>query len=143
MLQRIQSVYLFLGAVAIVVFMFLPLQAPSQPGGVALSEWQMLMSHISVSGVLSILLPILALIIMFMYDNLKRQLKCAKLLCLLTITYLIVLGIKAGNVVATLGAGGVRWWTLALPCLAMVFFMLAHRGINADKKLIESADRIR
>lgn len=34
-------------------------------------------------------------------------------------------------------------WTAALPLVALIFYILARRGVMADEKLIKAADRIR
>ena len=143
-IQRIQSVYLFLTAVLMAVFTFLPViglindNGQESIGAIAMNSitygsWLLLC--------LDVLIIVLAMITLFKYRNLKLQLKLCKILLLLIITLLVCVGIitymqKGGAIAAV-------QWGIALPIVSMVCVMLAHKGIKHDRKLLSDSERIR
>lgn len=141
MIQRIQSVYLLLGAIALVADVFLD------------SLWQ---SRAAVAYVwfepafvgLSLIAAAIASVAIFLYKDRKRQRR-------------VVVGVQMGVVLALLVlygglylSGGLNVRTggaldinklimLGLPVVAYLLFFLARRGIEHDIELVESMDRLR
>jgi hypothetical protein len=91
------------------------------------------------------LMGIYAFIILFLFKNLKQQLKFARLNYILIA--LSIFGIYSSIYKATIGLSGNSEQNYAmglfLPLLALVFNFLACRGIKRDIDLIGSADRLR
>ena len=145
-IQRIQSVYLFLAAVAMAVFTFLPVFSWMNEDGL------LTVGALTTCGVthamplllcLDVLIVVMLLITLFKYRNLSFQLKLCKVNLLLIVTLLVTIGIifywqmkQAVN--------GPQWgWGVALPYVAIVLVLLAHKGIKHDKKLLSDSERIR
>ena len=155
MLQRIQSVWLFLATCCIFALLLFPY--------VHLTGADYIMRTLKVTGVyenmngqlvqtepflaLTIATVILALIpfaIIFLYKNRKQQ------ITLSYVTILLIIGLsfwtaqiakaQAGNAPLELLNYGLG---VALPPIAILFMILAIRGIRKDEKLIRSADRLR
>ncbi len=116
MIQRIQSVYLF---VAVIL------------GMLHWEAWSLFIIQMFASAV--------CLINIFLYKNRPRQ----AALCLVSIIanfawyILLAVFIKQGQQPAELP------WTACLPIIAAILCFLARRAILADEKLVRAADRIR
>ncbi len=141
MIQRIQSVYLFLSAVALFCFGLFPLAElhnPQTQDYVSLGGPSALNTFIP--ALVSSLISISAI---FLYRNRKAQMR----LCLVLLVLSIVLsGGSAYGIVQQAGAlsAEVSWkFGLFFPLLAVAFLLLAWRGVRSDDQLIRSADRLR
>ena len=113
MIQRIQTVYLLLAAVALIVgCVFEPMgYNKGLTGGMA----------------------ILTLLVVFMYKNRTFQANICTVLMAIGVVYYIALAVMQ----AILG------WYTAMPMVAILFLFLARKGIVKDEKLVKSLDRIR
>lgn len=159
MIQRVQSLYLFLAAVAMAAMMFIPsmlyiaplgefaLRAPGYsfaPHGagetVMLSQTVML----RVAVFMSVILPLL---LIFVYKNREAQHKlCYAEIALVAAAQIMVVyyGFFAyGEVIADPSIGRTFGMGLVMPVVALIFTALAMRGIKKDIKLVKSLDRIR
>lgn len=141
MIQRIQSLYLFLGALSLIVLLFF--RGSWQGQAAASFGW----FTPAVIG-LSILAAVGALGAIFLYENRQRQRSVVVGIQMLTVLLALVLygglflaggldvqteqGVDVGRVVG-----------LLLPVIAYLFFFLARRGITKDIKLVRSMDRLR
>lgn len=143
MIQRIQSIYLFLAAAAVLALFAIPfattpeVQADSAIFADATFNVQDSVPMMAGFGLTGALL----LVIIFLYNNRKLQ---------MTLT-------KVGLFFAGVGVGlaAQRFFTdsasdaaqfsvgVALPVLAVIFAFLALRSINKDEKLVRSVDRLR
>lgn len=141
MIQRIQSVYLFLGALALAVLGLFDM--PWSSAAASTYAWFVpsLIGLILVTGGT-------ALWAIFLYENRQTQ-------------RTVVVGVQIGTVLLagvlygglyltaelTFRTGGTLDWgrtlTLALPIVAYALFLLARRGIDHDIELVESMDRLR
>ncbi len=143
MIQRIQSIYLFLAAAAAGAMFALPIattaeaQADSAVFADAAFEVQDTMAMMIAFGLAAMLL----LVIIFLYSNRTLQMNLTK-------AGLFVTGVGVGVGVyqffndeaadlAQPAAG------IALPILVVVFSYLALRNIRKDEKLVRSVDRLR
>ncbi len=154
-IQRWQSVLLFIAALCMGFFTFMSLgqvQLPDftlnfstfgfsyegeanagQPSGYMMHTWGLF-----VISLLSCLIP---LINIFMFKNLKAQ----KRLCMIEVLFLIAV-IATGAIYAYTGVdnGAVSWSSLVCaPFIALMADILAFNRINADDRLLKSADRLR
>lgn len=155
MLQRVQTVWLFFATLVIFALFLFPYVQVLTPGGTA--------QAIKVTGVYqtmggqvvqtqpflgltiaTVLLGLIPLVIIFFYRNRKRQLAICYLaiLAILGFSFWLVQTAKTviGNVNLEIGNYGIG---VILPSLAILFIILALRGIRNDEKLIKSADRLR
>jgi hypothetical protein len=141
MIQRIQTVYLLLGALALgaIGFFNVPWGDPAARQYV----WFVptLIGLLGVTGAT-------ALGAIFLYDRRKTQRTVVYAVQLLSIVFAGVLygGLYSAGTLTFTDPTGVLWGrstVLLLPIIAYVFFRLARRGIENDIELVESMDRIR
>ncbi len=138
MLQRIQSVWLFLAA----AFDAISFRFPFYSG-----DWLKDLSPLPVDlnanttiwlTVLTVLTGTLAFITIFLFNNRKLQLKLCYLGIFLTLILLTVYFLETAN----FSSGNIAIWAIfyfaVLGC-----FILSARGIWKDEKLIKSMDRLR
>lgn len=100
---------------------------------------------------LAILVGAIALLSVFLYKNRVRQMRVVTVGFLLNVIYVFVLFFWAvdayGKTMAqAMGCGDpkVTWLAGAYaPIVAIVFFVLAHRGIKKDEMKVRAADRLR
>ncbi len=143
-IQRIQSVYLFLVAVVMVVFIFFPVIGLTNDNGLE-TIGAVATGSITYSSplmlCLDVLIAVLALVTLFKYRNLTLQIKLCKITLIMIATLLVCVGVTAymqkGTSIATIQ------WSIALPFVAMILTMLALKGVKHDKKLLSDSERIR
>lgn len=139
MIQRIQSLYLAAGAIALVVLLFL--DTPWQTfADIPALRW-------GATGLFSVTVG-LGVASIFQYGNRKRQRKSIVGVQALTITSMVVLvaGLyltQSLSVQTTDGLNVPLLVALALPIVAYSLFFLARRGVERDIELIRSMDRLR
>ena len=126
-IQRIQSIYLLIAVILMVVFAFFPaltfeLADKTVLYG-ALESGRAGSLHINPLLItLIILISLLALIDIFLFKNLQRQ---------MTVCFVDIII-------------GLNWqWYVLLPVLSIIFLMLAHKSMSNDKKKLRDADRLR
>ena len=132
MIQRIQSVYLFLAAVAMAVYMFFP--AMVSEDGVAIGAF----TPQYVILALSALVTLLSLITIFKFKDLKGQSRLCKIGILLTAALLISVGVLCYTF-----NGFTPSWFNVLPVATAVFLTLASKGVAHDRKLLSDSTRLR
>lgn len=162
MIQRIQSIYLLLGAIlATLTFAFDIWTTELAAGGVLLLSVVDIEYHAAAPGVagafagetdvwwlglLSAITTVLGLVTIFLFRNRPLQIKLARL-CMLLLVIFVVLAfffieeVKAG--LAEIAYESTYGISLFLPILALVFFFLASRAIAADEALVRSSERFR
>lgn len=158
MIQRIQTVYLFLAAACSVALFFFPVasflsdltyqkfyitglenMAPGSPAAIASS----LVLPLAVVGAI---MAILALAGILTYKNRGLQLKLVTFGILLSVImiagifflYVPLIEKKLSVVPDYSGSVGIYF-----PLIALVLFILANRAIRRDDKLVKSLDRLR
>jgi hypothetical protein len=113
MIQRIQSVYLLLAAVLLVVcFLF---DEGMQPSG------------------LTLCLAVVSLVDIFLFKNRNLQARICLAVMFAGIVYYIFMAVKQPII----------GWYSALPMAAVLLHFLARKRILMDEKLVRSLDRIR
>jgi peptidoglycan/LPS O-acetylase OafA/YrhL len=136
MIQRIQSIWLLLAAVAAsLTFKFeyysgINLQHPTLYKITATENIPILLLTVAVSA--------LALVIIFLYKNRKLQLR----LCILGILLEALLIFLYYNQIKSYTDGTLSIWAILHGAIALLFFMAA-RSINKDERLIKDSDRLR
>ena len=147
-IQRIQSVYLLIAVILMVVFAFLPaltfeLADKTVLYG-ALETGRAGNLHINPLLItLIILISLLAFIDIFLYKNLQRQMTVCFVDIIIGLAMLVAIGIQA-FVVGNREGWTVSWqWYVLLPVLSIIFLMMAHKAMSRDKKKLLDADRLR
>ncbi|MBO5779657.1 MAG: DUF4293 family protein [Muribaculaceae bacterium] len=128
-IQRWQSLFLLVAAALMAIFAFTPF-ATIEGAPVASTAYPAFMA-------LNLLCALLLLINIFLFKNLKFQIKQALL------NSFLVLGSICCAAVITFTTGASLSWQIALPVVALIFSLFARRRMCADKRLLDSADRIR
>lgn len=144
-LQRIQSVWLLVAAVCTLLFCFLPVAALSLNATDASPDSATLV-QLSDNWVLltvGIVTTLLVIVNIFSFKDTRRQ----KLMTIVGIILMAVLGCCAAfmvyNVSSSINAE-IEWLGSMLLLLgAIIFSILAYRGIVHDEKLLRAADRLR
>ena len=155
MLQRVQTIWLFFATAAIFsLFLFPYLQVLNADGTAKALKVTGVYQNINdqvvqtepflALTIATVVVGLLPFLIIFFYRNRKKQIN----LCYLTIV--IILGFSfwlvqtaknaLGDITLQFGNYGIG---VILPSLAILFIILALRGIRNDEKLIRSADRLR
>ena len=139
MIQRIQTIWLILAAVAA----FLTLKVSFFSGNMVAANQTKTFQYLTATSniillMLTVAVAVIALVSIFLYKNRKLQMRTSLAAMLLAILNIIVYYNQAqhfaeGNYDLT------ALITLAIP----VFFLLAAKGIYNDQKLIKSLDRLR
>lgn len=147
-IQRIQSVYLLIAVILMVVFAFFPALTFELGGREfvygALEAGKVGVTHIDpLMLMLVILISLLAFIDIFLYKNLQRQMTVCFVDIIIGLAMLISIGIQAYMVSRKPDLTLTWQWYLVLPVLSIIFLMLAHKSMSNDKKKLRDADRLR
>jgi hypothetical protein len=162
MIQRIQTLYLFLVVALGITLCFVPvLQFDTPVNAETQRMWELsatgLKDSMPVEGaepvqlqgligllVISILIPLLALADIFLFKKRILQARLNIFTVALCLGYYGVLGIYIW--LATVAIEGVEWHILpwaSIPLVCMVLTLMATRAILKDEALVRAADRIR
>jgi hypothetical protein len=138
MIQRIQTVYLVLGAVVLAAGWFV--------GNVVGAPAASLPWFVPAAATLTGLAAACGLVAVFLYGDRKRQRSVVLLAQLLAVAAAgaVFLGqYLTGSLPRAEGAGLASTLLVAPPLLAYLMYRLARRGIEKDIKLVRSMDRLR
>ena len=155
MLQRIQTLWLFLATTMIfALFLFPYLQIfnsganPRQIKVTGVYE-NIAGQFVQTDGFLgltiaTVILGLLPFVIIFFYRDRKKQIALCYITVVLILGFSFWLAQAAKSVIGDLQLQVQNYGIgVLLPCLAILFIILAVRGIRKDEKLIKSADRLR
>lgn len=151
MIQRIQSVYLFVAALLFTTTIFAPI-ATFAIGGSEVAISGSRISGVTFAGSSSpweitffaAYSAILALISIFAFKNRTKQIRLANLLILSGVIIYITMGVYSFAIASKLGDATVApGWGAFLPIIAMLCVYLAKLAIRRDEKLVRAADRFR
>lgn len=118
MIQRIQSIYLFLAGIFSAISIFFPIEN--------------VIGWLLTGGVISLL----SWVIIFLFRNRLRQHTYTTCLLWATVLYL-------GGYIAQMVLTKTFSWTILLPLLTLVLVYLARKAIWRDEEKIRAAERIR
>ncbi|MCP4121241.1 MAG: DUF4293 domain-containing protein [Bacteroidetes bacterium] len=137
MIQRVQSIYLFLAAAAVILFNYLSLGIDVDP------DPDMLVFGKNIVPLFfgSIIIAAISLINIFLYSNRALQMRVCKInlalvLALIGATVYFLIGIPE-SAIEMPGMG------LAMPLFTLIFSFLGLKKIGADEKIVRSMDRLR
>jgi len=143
-LQRWQTVFLLLSAIAMAVFTFMPVMGlVTDNGNITLSAMGCAEGGVSslVLLVMDCLVVLLSLVTIFKYRDLKLQQRLCKVIIMLLIVIIVDIAVmwlmQRGQAIAVL----TPW--VALPFVALFFTIWASGRIKADRKLLSDSERIR
>jgi hypothetical protein len=143
MIQRIQSLWLFLSAALILLLSRLPVYVGSLVDGTKKELMTAERLHMMIVALLLIILPLIAI---FLFKNRTAQKQLIWVHILLNLLLLLFFYIAKGSFVEGQQPEFVSsQYSLAviIPVLSIILDVLAYRGIRADEKLIKSADKFR
>lgn len=152
MLQRIQSVFLLLVALCMLLVLFFPLWTNAGFDNtleLRLTAWGFFEGEEEVYfpytfiAMLAIASIVVAIIEISKFNNRVLQMKLGALNSLFMAGTLILAVWLTRDVMELYGIPGEYEFALFLPAVAMIFNVLANRFIRKDEKLVRSADRIR
>lgn len=153
MIQRIQTVYLFLIALILIIPFLFPIAQVFIPNDASYNfyaygvvengnefpliarYWALLILYIGM-----ILLP---LINIFFYKKRFLQLRLCIVEIILLLGSLVLMWLFVRHFTNSMGADVIYKVTFVLPLVCVVFAYMAMRGITNDIKLLKSYDRIR
>lgn len=158
MIQRIQSVFLFMAFIATILLYFYPIagiysdlftykfyvyelknMVPGEPSLFTfMTTFPLLL--------LNIIVGLMAAASIFLYKNRIRQAKIVRLAILLEIIFIaLVFFVYAGIIEKNLHASPdyLEEAGIYFPLISLIFLILAYRYILKDEKLVRSADRLR
>ncbi len=147
-IQRIQSVYLLIAVILMVVFAFFPALSFELVDKTvlygALESGRAGNMHINpLLLTLVILISCLACVDIFLYKNLQRQMTVCFVDIIIGLAMLAAIGIQA-FVIGNREGWVVTWqWYVLLPVFSIIFLMMAHKAMSNDKKKLRDADRLR
>lgn len=151
MIQRIQSIFLLLAAVAAFLLFASPMsffevgKNSTENADSVLADGIFNIQDNIILMIMSILIGILALGTIFLYKNRKQQMTLSRIVVVVSLLLMAVVGVffyldyqelKAGTEVE----GG---FGLLSPILSLIFGILALRFIRKDEKIVRSMDRLR
>ena len=156
MIQRKQSVFLFLSFISLAGLAFLPLaNFLGDQDSLVMYVYQIVSKvpdSIPPFGSL-FLLPLLSIVIIaatlsfgaiFMFKNRSRQLMVVRLMIFLLIVFIGLFFLYYVNALEETSGGLIEpEYGMYLIPLALVFLFLAMRGIVADERLVRSSERLR
>lgn len=154
MIQRIQSIWLLLAVLTLVCMLFLPLLTKHIDNTVYHLYIDGLRQQMkdangngysitSLGGIaLTILSALMSLISIFQFKNRDRQKRLASFAILLIILVIVLCGLNTSLLPGGINGVSVNIGAF-LPLLAIIFNVLALRGIRHDEQLLKSADRLR
>ena len=153
MIQRIQSVYLFIASIAIYAFYLFPIANILSAYGAkkimitgvfeTFNGQVAQTTSFTLLSVVTGIVGIIPLILIFLYKNRKRQATYVYLTVLLLIglSFWIAQTVKgASNGLLQVSDYGIG---AGLSSVSILFLILAAKGILRDEKLVKSADRLR
>ncbi|MDA3890144.1 MAG: DUF4293 domain-containing protein [Salinivirgaceae bacterium] len=151
MIQRIQSVYLLIAAICMLLFYMFPIAVFTTEA----YTFEFFNCHITHPenleppiallplAVLPVLSMLLGLVVIFLFKNRKLQMRINKINMLVVISVIAIAGFYFSKIRALLNGEVSYGFALVFPILTIVFLILANRAINYDEKLVRAADRIR
>lgn len=136
MVQRIQTVYLFLASIAAIAFLFIPFGTIVYQSNTILLKGNMNPIFDVIVGVIITI----AIVAIFLYKNRKNQ---ALLVLINIILSLVFIGFEVFGAYTHQKDNFHFSIGFILPIFVLVFNFLAYTAIKNDDKLVKSMDRLR
>ena len=143
MIQRKQSVYLFLAALLNAgVFYFNLYQYHMTDGGPAVA---LKVNDHFPSLLMALIMTLIPLVTIFLFRNRKRQVMLSVINILVIVAFITIMlwrVSETGKMVPP-PHDGTYWIGAVLPVFSLILTFLAIAGIRSDDKLVKSVDRLR
>lgn len=136
MIQRIQSIYLFLAALAAILFLFIPFGKIQLNGTILIMKSMMVISFI----ILCSILATASFISIFLFKNRNLQIKLVLLALLLSMG---LIGLSVFAIILHQKDHYQFGPAVIIPIFVFIFNFLAYKGIKHDEELVKSMDRLR
>lgn len=150
-IQRLQTIFLFLAAIAMAVFSFMPNASFVTADNVY--TWSPLhlidKTGTSILGTgiyfaVNVLITLLIIISIFLYKNLKRQMTVTLVTSMLVVASCITWFICTKLIAGHLCASTTEWLPgTVLPIISLLLLLIAHRFMGKDRRKLASYDRLR
>ena len=155
MIQRIQSVYLFI--MALLSSLLIPgsfLNFTEKTGSVIRVSFNEvvrynagkateLVEKLMPLSVLIVLIPVISLVTIFFFKKRKIQLQLSRFLISLAGILVVAFIHVSFRIVSKFDAEFIPGLKMTLPVLILIISILAYRGIKKDEQLVKSYDRLR
>lgn len=161
MIQRIQTLYLFLASVALACMYFFPIYTfvEKQPDATVkevkltiqgrfekeatTGEYQLAKPNYAKS-IMTLAIGLGLMVTIFQFNNRIKQLRIARVMIILTFALITMLLTSAYKTVNAEGVTNViTGMAVMFPSISIVLTALAARAIKKDENLVRSADRLR
>lgn len=150
MIQRIQSVYLFLITVLAVIALCMPMGRFLQEGTLTAELYNLYLMPVKGEAVyapwalfvLLLLVAVSSFGCIFLFKKRMLQVRITIFNALLLVGYYIAYGVFAYILGKTWGGFALEW-TAALPAIALILDYLAFRAVMKDEMIVRSLDRLR
>ena len=154
MIQRVQSIYLFLVFVVAVVLIFFPLATfhtadhifqMNIMGFSGAEELGLNLPNVMAIGILTALLGMISLFTIFQFKNRKLQMKLNMVSMLVNFGLLGAIFFYADRISAMEAVNPEFSYDVAayFPIVSVLLLILANRNIRGDEKLIRQSERLR
>lgn len=149
MIQRIQSLYLFLAAAAGGTVGYFNLWKAKVTRGAAISDEYFNAASNYLIFIVLMISVVLSVVALFMFKNRKLQFRLTVLNILVSIGVMTLIYVNVQDRAKELMDGGATLVSQSfqlpafLPVVMIVLLFLAAKGIYKDEKLIKSLDRLR
>lgn len=157
MIQRIQSVFLFLSALVLGLTFFFPIaEFIGEKDSLILYVFKVVSLVPDSNNVydLMFVMPLLGIVVavillsivtIFMFKNRNAQLKIIRLLMLLIASMIGIIFLYFYDILEVASGAVPNFVQIGAfaPLVSLIFLYLAYRGVLKDDKLIKSADRLR
>jgi hypothetical protein len=150
MIQRKQTIWLFIASLIILLTLFIPygihIESPSASN--AITETDLNAKTTVIMLVLTIASALFSFFTIFLFNNRKLQMKLCWVAVLLDLSVLGYQWFNAsqtdmGNKLVVGILGSKIYLGVLVPILSVFFIMLGYTGIKKDEKLIRDSDRLR
>lgn len=138
-IQRWQTVFLFISTVLVVIFTLVPFAEINAGGLVA----QFKPTHFVGWLTLNIVIALMTFIAIFLYRNIRFQKKVTKISMVMMVVSVITGCLYIYGPQSELTGVSLIWSSIALIVLAFISTLMAYRRMTADQKLLNDSGRIR
>lgn len=151
MLQRIQTVYLFMAVVCAVLCLCMRVGHFHCDGLITADLYNLWLAPVEGSRdfgpwalfVVLLLSAVSFAVAIFLYKRRMLQVRLTLFACILLLGYYVIFGLLVYLFKSQLGADFTVSWTAAFPAVALILGYLAFRGIMKDELIVRSLDRLR
>lgn len=93
--------------------------------------------------IMSILLPVLSTVVIFLYKKRDLQILLVRFLILIILVFLATSVAYSLMIISKYDADLGSWYKITIPVIQLILAFLALRGIKKDDELVKSYDRLR